>query len=419
MKQNADVCVVGGGIIGLCSALRLQSEGVSVLLVDAATIGSGASFGNAGHLAVEQVYPVADAAVLKHIPQMLLDPLGALRIDWHYLPQLMPWALQLLNNMRPQRFAAIHAALKNINGISLQAWQQFAEKWDLQDFVRVAGSLLCCETEQGVAHLQAHGKKLANMGIETAWLPENALREREPHLAHTQKGALLFPQTGHIVDLPAVMNKIRQHFSDLGGEIVENCRVLDIQHRENGVILQTEQGQIQAQNVLVATGAFSKNWVQQSTGVNVPLDTERGYHLMLPNEINKLSIPVTSLERRFIMTPMNGGLRLAGTVEYAGLHAAPNMNRARNLLHLAQSMFEKPLNSNDNSEWMGFRPTTADSLPVIDKVGRVLLNFGHQHLGLTQAVASANILADHYFGRQPEIDGEPYRLARFGTPKLP
>lgn len=153
----------------------------------------------------------------------------------------------------------------------------------------------------------------------------------------------------------------------------------------------------------------------------MPLDTERGYHLMLPREVERLPMAVTSLERRFIMTPMAEGLRLAGTVEFAGLERPPRMERAWRLRELAQGMFSRHLDETDATPWMGFRPSLPDSLPVIDRTGpegRVWLAFGHHHLGLTQAAITARLV-----GRfsSPERESTemalpslaPYRLARF------
>lgn len=415
-KQGADLYVIGGGIVGLCAALHLQSRGCLVAILEAQKIGGGASFGNAGHLAVEQIFPIADMSILRQLPAMLFDDLGPLRLDWRYLPTLLPWAMQLLFAMRPSAFARSHQALKQINAVSLKNWQDFAQHWQLQTWVHTQGSLLTAEKKETLVKLQAHGKKLADLGVVNEYLSQSALKESQPALADNQLGALFFPQTGHVSDLPAMMARLIKHFADLGGQVHENCQVDGVQVGVDGVHLQTSQGQILAPRILISAGAYSKRLVSQATGVRVPLDTERGYHLMLPNVHKRLSMPVTSMDRRFIMTPMVSGLRLAGTVEFAGLHRPPNMARANMLLDLARPMFAEPLDESTPSAWMGFRPSTADSLPVIDSVGRVLLNFGHQHLGLTQAVTSAMLIGDMYFGYTPAIDVAPYRLSRFGVP---
>ena len=410
---NFDLHIIGGGIIGLAAAVTLQARGIKVALLDANQIGQGASLGNAGHLATEQVFPIADASILRHIPAMLFNPAGPLRLDWRYLPRLMPWALQLLMNMRPEPFSRIHQAILSLNQNSIKAWQDFANKWQLNDWVHVEGSLLTVEKPASLDNLITHGTRLNAIGVANELLTKEALLEREPALQNNQLGALFFPDTGHITNLKAVIDQLSATFRQLGGHIIENCRVLDATTSVDSIQLMTSQGEISASKIMLAAGAHSKALAKQLTGVSVPLDTERGYHLMLPNESKRLQIPVSSMDRRFIMTPMQDGLRLAGTVEYAGLEAPANMQRAQMLLQQAQSMLKTTLDATDSAPWMGFRPSTADSLPVIDKIDNVFLNFGHQHLGLTQAVVSAQMIAEYYFDEPHAIDPTPYRLDRF------
>ncbi|WP_201588442.1 NAD(P)/FAD-dependent oxidoreductase [Psychrobacter sp. Pi2-51] len=411
--SNVDLHIIGGGIIGLAAAVTLQARGVKVALLDANEVGQGASLGNAGHIATEQVFPIADASMLRHLPAMLLNPTGPLRIDWRYLPRLMPWAMQLLMNMRPEPFERIHQALLSLNKNSLQAWQGFADRWQLSDWIQVKGSLLTVEKPSSLELLKAHGKRLNDIDVSNELLSKEDLLEREPALQDNQLAALFFPNTGHITNLKAVINQLHHIFRQLGGHVIEHCRVLAATNDADGIHLTTSQGDMTATKVMLAAGAHSKALAKQLTGVNIPLDTERGYHLMLPHESARLQIPVSSLDRRFVMTPMQDGLRLAGTVEYAGLDAPANMQRAHMLLQQAQPMLKAPLDASDSVSWMGFRPSTADSLPVIDKIERVFLSFGHQHLGLTQAVVSAQMIAEYYFDEDHTIDPKPYQLARF------
>ena len=411
--SNVDLHIIGGGIIGLVAAVTLQARGVQVALLDAHEVGQGASLGNAGHIATEQVFPIADASMLRHIPAMLLNPAGPLRLDWRYLPRLMPWAMQLLLNMRPEPFARIHQALLSLNQSSLQAWQDFATQWQLNEWVQVNGSLLTVEKPSSIALLNTHAKRLNDIGVTNELLTQDALLAREPALQDNQLAALFFPDTGHMTNLKAVIKQLNHTFRQLGGQVFEHCRVLDATVNSSGIQLITNQGDMNAAKVMLSAGAHSKALAKRLTGINVPLDTERGYHLMLPQESTRLQVPVSSMDRRFIMTPMEDGLRLAGTVEYAGLDAPPNMRQAAMLLQQAQPMLKTPLNATDSVSWMGFRPSIADSLPVIDKVDRVFLNFGHQHLGLTQAVVSAQMIAEYYFDEDHTIDPKPYQLARF------
>lgn len=416
MTDNAivPVVIVGGGIIGLSIAITMQSEGEQVLLIDQSTIGSGASRGNAGHIATEQVYPVADPSILKHLPSMLFDPLGPLRLDWRYLPQLMPWGVQLLLNMRAKPFGNIHKNLRSLNGVSLQAWQQFSQKWQLEPLVKINGSLLVAEKQQTYEQLKKHSEYLNSIGVTNEWINQADLLEREPALANNQLGGIFYPDTGHIVDLDLMMKQLCQKFVEMGGKVLENTKVLDIaKNQDESVSVTCANQTILAKNVVIACGAFSKPLVKKLSQINVPLETERGYHLMLPNETERLSIPVSSADRRFIMTPMNNGLRLAGTVEYGGLELPPNMQRAQNFLPLANPMLKETLDAENAEEWMGFRPTIADSLPVIDRKNNCYYAFGHQHLGLTHAAITAELIKSTYFDQPTPIDCQGFSIDRF------
>ena len=410
---NFPVAVLGGGIVGLSIALSLQKQGVNVLLLDKQAVGSGASQGNAGHIATEQVFPIASPEVIKQLPSMLLDPLSPLHLDWRYLPKIAPWLMRLACNMTPSRFERIHQALRALNGASLPAWQNFAQQWQLTPLVKVEGSLLVAEKASSIASLRAHGDKLNRLGIRNQWLDKHSLQEREPALADTQLGALFYPDTGHVMDLNAMLASLLQSFIGLGGQVVEHVDIQHIGKEGQYWALQGNGQRFLAEQLVIATGAFSKRWAKSLAGVDVPLDTERGYHLMLPAMKNTLSVPVSSYDRKFIMTPMQGGLRLAGTVEYAGLEAAPNMGRAEQLATLAKPMLNVDLDSNGKTAWMGFRPSTADSLPVIDRKGSLYFAFGHQHLGLTQAPLTAQLVTELFFNRTSSLDLSPYRLNRF------
>ena len=280
--------------------------------------------------------------------------------------------------------------------------------------IRIDGSLLVCETKSGQVALQKHGRALNELGVVNEWLDQSSLHEREPVLADTQLGALFYPDTGHVVDLAGMAADLQHTFVQAGGTISEHTDVSDIQLFSDDLFRISSGGKaFEAKRVVIAAGAFSKPWLKKLCGSDIPLDTERGYHLMLPQSQNILNVPVSSFERKFIMTPMNAGLRLAGTVEFAGLDAPPNMERAEQLFRLAEPMLKGRLNRQDAVPWMGFRPSIADSLPVIDRKENILLAFGHQHLGLTQAPLTAKLVKALYFGEQPAIDLSPYRFNRF------
>ena len=411
--KQADIVVVGAGIIGVACALQLARQGRQVVVLDLQAPGMGASYGNAGHLATEQVFPIADLSILKRLPAMLLDPMGPLRLDWTYLPRALPWFIRLLLNLRPARYQRTVAGLRALNEGSLGAWQRLLQSMGQTQLLREDGSLLVYERAESRAALDAVQHRMTQQGVAVDFWSGDAVRKAAPQLSDAIQGGLFFPATGHFLDPYTVVGELVNAAKAEGVQFLQQ-RVLDGRLEASGVSLTTDQGVLTAQQVLIACGAHSAKLTAALTGKQVPLDTERGYHLMLPHEQQRLPFAVTSLERKFIMTPMTGGLRLAGTVEFAGLDRPANMQRAWQLHRLSKGLFQHDLSDSEATPWMGFRPSLPDSLPIIDRVceGKVLLAFGHQHLGLTQAAVTAERVGQLAAGeRVPEL--QPYRLDRF------
>jgi glycine/D-amino acid oxidase-like deaminating enzyme len=411
----ADIVVVGAGIIGVACALALARQGRRVLVLDSLQPGRGASFGNAGHLATEQVFPIADLSILKRLPGMLLDPMGPLRLDWKYLPRAAPWFIRLLLNFRHAPRQRTVAGLRMLNQQSLEAWRRLLASIDRPDLLKQDGSLLVFERPELRSALLALQTRMREHGVPVDFWPADAVRQTAPLLSEHLQGGLFFPATGHFVDPYRVVGALVES-AKAAGVTFQQAQVSGGVLREGGVSLDTAAGRLHARQVLIACGAHSAGLTRQLTGTRVPLDTERGYHLMLPGEHDRLPFAVTSLERRFIMTPMSEGLRLAGTVEFAGLDSPPNMARAWQLHRLSQGLFRQELNIEAATPWMGFRPSLPDSLPIIDRVcdGKVLLAFGHQHLGLTQAAITAELVAGLAASATAAADlAEPSTLAAF------
>jgi D-amino-acid dehydrogenase len=419
MSDNVipDIAVVGAGIIGVACALQLARQGRRVVVIDPQQPGHGASFGNAGHLATEQVFPIADASILSRLPAMLLDPMGPLRLDWKYLPRALPWFTRLLLNLRPAPFQRTVAGIRALNESSLGAWHRLLESIDRTALMREDGSLLIFERPDSRQAIDALQARMRQQAVPVDYWQASAVQEVAPQLSEGIQGGLFFPRTGHFLDPYRVVCELVEAAKACGVQFLKQP-ILGGKLDEHGVSLRTDQGVVAARQVLIACGAHSAKLTAELTGKKVPLDTERGYHLMLPNEHGRLPFAVTSLERKFIMTPMDGGLRLAGTVEFAGLDRPPNMERAWQLHRLSQGLFRRDLSAEDATPWMGFRPSLPDSLPIIDKVcnGKVLLAFGHQHLGLTQAAVTAELIGQlvspvFFSHGLPAL--EPYRLSRF------
>lgn len=419
-STGPDVVVIGAGVIGVACALELARTGLRVQVLDREAPGMGASFGNAGHMATEQVFPIADASVIKRIPGMLLDQQGPLRLDWRYMPKAAPWFLRLLWNLRSTPYGRSVAGIRALNESSLAAWQQLLTSIGRRELLRDEGSLLVHERDETRDDLEAAAQRFSSQGVAIERLSGEEVRRRAPELTNRIRGGLFFPETGHVID-PHQVTIALVTAAKAAGVLFTQTTVRDARADATGVRLVTDQGVLEVPRVVVAAGAHSAVLVRALTGVRVPLDTERGYHLMLPRETECLPVAVTSLERRFIMTPMSEGLRLAGTVEFAGLDRPPRMERAWRLLDHAREMFSRPLREADATPWMGFRPSLPDSLPVIDRVGRegrVCLAFGHHHLGLTQAAITARLVKTFMCPEGQAIVGNfpllnSYRLKRF------
>jgi D-amino-acid dehydrogenase len=413
----ADIAVIGAGIIGVACALQLVRQGRKVRVIDQQAPGMGASYGNAGHLATEQVFPIADLSILKRLPAMLMDPMGPLRLDWKYLPRALPWFIRLLLNLRPASYQGTVTGLRALNEASLGAWQRLLASIQRPELLREDGSLLVFERSDSRAAIDGLQRRMQAQNVPVEFWSGDAIHEIAPQLAARIQGGLFFPRTGHFLDPYRLVCELVEAAKASGVQFLQR-QVLDARIEGDGITVSTDQGTFAARQVLIACGAHSARLTAALTGKKVPLDTERGYHLMLPHEQQRLPFAVTSLERKFIMTPMTGGLRLAGTVEFAGLDRPPNMARAWQLHRLSQGLFREDLSAEDATPWMGFRPSLPDSLPIIDRVcdGKVLLAFGHQHLGLTQAAVTAEMVGQMASGA-PVFSGlpalEPYRLGRF------
>ena len=411
-----DIAVVGAGIIGVACALQLARQGLRVVVIDQQEPGQGASFGNAGHLATEQVFPIADLSILKRLPAMLMDPMGPLRLDWKYMPRALPWFTRLLLNLRPAPFQRTVAGIRALNESSLQAWHRLLDGIDCPGLMREDGSLLVYERPESRPALEALQARMRQQEVPVEFWQARAVHETAPQLSEQIQGGLFFPATGHFIDPYRVVCELVNAAKTCGVQFLKQP-VTGGQLSEAGVNLVTPQGRVTARRVVIACGAHSAKLTAELTGKKVPLDTERGYHLMLPHEHDRLPFAVTSLERKFIMTPMTDGLRLAGTVEFAGLQAPPSMERAWQLHRLSKGLFRRDLSAEAATPWMGFRPSLPDSLPIIDTVcdGKVLLAFGHQHLGLTQAAVTAEMITQLTGATSahalPEL--HPYRLDRF------
>ena len=415
MSERAhDVMVIGAGVIGLACAFRLARHGQRVLLVDRSEPGHGASFGNAGHIATEQVFPLASPEVVRGAMGYLFDRKSPLRIRPAYLLPILPWLLRFAWAARPGAFARGTAALSALQHHSATDIEALLNDANAAHLLKMNGHLLLIENTASLSAAKIEMTRLVEHGVKAHWLSSEEVKNIAPDISARIEGAWKFTGTGHVTDPLAVCNALRDGFLAAGGKFIRE----DIVRVDSAASEFTVHGaggaRHRAGKVVVSCGAWSKTLASQ-LGYQVPLDTERGYQINIANAAPRFNIPIASYERKVIMTPMSCGLRMTGTVEFGGLKFPPDTARftmlKANLRELVADM-----STTDATEWMGFRPSLPDHLPVLGRVpdGRnVFFAFGHQHLGLTLAGVTARIIATQVTGGDPGIDLSSFRPDRF------
>ncbi len=410
---SADIVVIGAGIVGLACALRLQHEGLKVVLIDRDAPGHGASFGNAGHIATEQIYPLASPQVIRGALSMLMDREGALRIRPQYLFGIAPWLARFVWASRPSAFARGIAALAALQSTAVADLTELLQLAGASHLLHMDGHMVLVERESSLATAKREIDDLAKYGIQSRWLNAQQVNELAPDIAVPIQGAYHYQGTGHVDDPLAICDALFAAFKQAGGTFTR-CRVERIAQHGREFTVTGEGGiKVLGQRVLLAAGAWSAPLAAQ-LGFRVPLDTERGYHITLPNTKPAFSIPVAGYERKVIMTPMTCGLRMTGTVEFGGLSLPPDPHRFE-LLRQNMRALLPTADVSTATMWMGFRPSLPDHLPVIGRAsdGReIYFAFGHQHLGVTLAGVTARLIAEGVNGRLMQ-DLTAYRADRF------
>jgi len=408
------VGIVGSGIIGVATAHALLDEGHVVDLIDREGIAAGTSAGNAGWIAHLDILPLASPKAWRHLPRWALDPLGPLAIRPSYLPALMPWLARFVSASRPSRIEESTRAIAALNSRALPAWRRRLEPIGLDHHLRERGLLSVWADARGFRAAQPLLERQRALGIAVEMLDAAALQALEPAFGPRAVAGVLYPTGCHVSDPLDFTRALGQSAIERGAQ-ERKIEVIEIRAGGSDIALRTSLDTLAMYDrVVVATGAWSKP-LAASLGDRVPLDTERGYNVTLPSGRLGLTRPVMFEGEGFVTTPLDTGDRVGGSVEFAGLEAAPNFKRVDAILgKLKRFLPEAELSG--GTRWMGFRPSTPDSLPVIGRATRdprIVYAFGHAHHGLTQAAATAELVASLIAERQPEIDLAPYSPERF------
>jgi len=412
--MSANIVVVGAGIVGVCCASYLRRDGHPVTLVEREGPGEGTSKGNAGALSPGSCVPLAMPGIVRKVPGWLTDPEGPLSIRPAYLPRALPWLVRFVRSARPERVEEISDALRALHRHVFESYEPLVRQARCEDLIRRTGTMVVYRSEQAFLSSRREWDLRRARGAEVKELSAAELQELEPALASTHAHGMLSPDHGYVANPHRLVTRLAEQFVADGGRLERgHVRALR-RNADETVTLQLDGREITAAKVVIATGAWSSA-LTSTIGVSLPLESQRGYHVTLTDPGFEPRIPVSSSEGKFYATPMEGGLRVAGTVEFAGLDAPADFRRARRLLAQVKTLYPQ-VRTESFTEWMGHRPCMPDSLPVIGPAPGnpgVFLAFGHGHNGMTSAPVTGRLIAEMVASRASFIDAAPYSAQRF------
>jgi D-amino-acid dehydrogenase len=409
------VVVVGAGVVGLSTALYLRRSGRDVVVIDPLPPPGGASFGNAGMISPDTSIPIALPGMLRKVPGWLMDPLGPLSVRPSYFPKALPWLMKWIAAGRLPRVLEISDAMRALHKETFVCWKELLGPQHFADLIRPAGQVQVWETDSESESAALERRLRERQGIASQVLGADDLRQMFPGISKAVRRGVLVPGNGYTLNPQRLVQTLHRLFLETGGRMLaENVMKILPRQQSNGYDLMTNSGFHAAEQIVVAAGARSVRLLEP-LGVRLPLETERGYHVMLPTPDVALTTTISNKSRSFGVTPMEHGLRVAGTVEIAGLEAPPDERRAQALLAHIRSMFPE-VNTEGPRFWMGFRPSTPDSLPMLGEVtGRpgLFLAVGHGHFGMTGGPPSGRLVS-RLINKEPTgLDASAYAPQRF------
>jgi D-amino-acid dehydrogenase len=411
---SIDVAIIGAGIIGVCTAFKLQEAGRTAVLIDRKGIAEETSRGNAGAFAFSDVIPMATSGVLQKLPKWLSDPLGPLTIRPEYLPQITPWLMRFWRAGWPDRVAASLKAQSAMMQVARAEAEALIAATGLDGMIRRDGVLELHESEAELKRTARDDAAKSAEGIEFRHVRGAELADLQPGLSPRITCATFIPKWQTVSDPYDYAVAVGKAAMARGASF-RRAEVTGLRPDDDGVTVAFSDGTtLRARQVVVAGGAWSKR-LTAPLGDNIPLETERGYNTTLPGYSFDLKRQLVFGGHGFVVTPLETGIRIGGAVELGGLELPPHFKRADAMLQKA-AMFMPGLATTGGKQWMGFRPSLPDSLPAIglSRASRnVVYAFGHGHLGLTQSAGTGKLVAELLTGAPPSLDLTPFSPQRF------
>ena len=412
MEKKLKIGIIGAGIQGISNALFLQKKGFSVTVFDRDEPGStAASYGNAGHFSPYASVPINRPDVLSDIPAMLLSSSGPLALKWNYVPKMIPWFLKFIRNCSTKKMMHTARNMHQILDKALPAYDELFDEIELDGLVEKKG-ILYIWNDQSLKSRELEIKVRNELGVDQQVVTPKEIHDLEPNIKPFYHGGVYYRYGRHARNPKKILLKLFDLFKKKDGKFLK-MNIKDISFDEEKPVIKSETQSFLFDKIVIACGAFSKR-LTDNLDEKIPLDTERGYHVHFKGQDHLLNRPVIFSNRGFGITPMEQGLRVVGTVEFGGLDNPLSKARIKNLINNAKYMLGDLPEHED--EWLGFRPSTPDFLPVIGaskNYKNVFYCFGHHHLGWTLGPISGKIIAGMIAEENTNLDLKPYSSLRF------
>ena len=412
MNNSLKIGIIGAGIQGISNALFLQKKGFDVTVFDREQPGSHvASYGNAGHFSPYASLSLNRTDILADVPAMLLSSTGPLALKWNYVPKMIPWFIKFILNTTKKKMMHTARNMHQILDLALPAYDELFDEIDIEGLVENKG-ILYIWNKKDLKSRELEISVRNELGVKQQLVSKNEIHDLEPNIKPFYHGGVYYPYARHARNPKKILLKLFELFLKKGGKF-KKLNIKKVEFNNDLPILKTDSDAYSFDKIVIACGAFSKK-LTDNLGEKIPLDTERGYHVHFKDCDHLLNRPVIFSNRGFGITPMEQGLRVVGTVEFGGLDNPLSKSRIKNLINNAKYMLgDLPAHED---EWLGFRPTLPDFLPVMGpskKYKNVFYCFGHHHLGWTLGPISGKIVSGMIAKENTNLDLDPYSSNRF------